>query len=98
MFFDLIEGDWNLLRQIPIPEKIWESGVRGEESPAQNPIYSGRKVLPLVSPAALVLCETDGESRQSIGGSKRSWSRRINDRIFLAAYTGRELVLYRMEV
>jgi hypothetical protein len=97
MFFTLIDGDWTFTRQIPLPEKIWEAGIGGEAPPALNPFYSGRGIVPLVSPAGLVLCETEGEIRQSIGGSKWSWSRRINDRIFLAAYTGRELVLYRME-
>jgi hypothetical protein len=97
LFYGLTGGDWKLLRQLPIPETIWEPGIQGEDIFALNPFYADWAAVPLVLPAALVLYETESGIWQSIGGMQRSWSRVINDRIFLAVYTGRELALYRME-
>jgi hypothetical protein len=97
MFYGLAGGDWKFLRQIPIPGEIGGGVINGEDVPALNPFYSDHPVAPLASPPVLALCETGTGTWQSITGIKRSWSRMINDRIFLAVYTGRELVLYRME-
>jgi hypothetical protein len=98
LFYGLAEGgDWELLRQMPIPRNVWEAGIEGENIPALNPFYVKPAVVPLVSPAFLALYETGTGTWQSITGTKRNWSRRINDRILLAVYTGSELALYRME-
>jgi hypothetical protein len=98
MFYGLTGGgDWELLRQMPIPADIWEPGIKGEDLPALNPFYFNSAVVPLASPAVLALCEAETGTWQLIAGIKRHWSRRINDRILLAVYTGREIALYRME-
>ncbi|MDR2029784.1 MAG: hypothetical protein LBP93_09655 [Treponema sp.] len=98
LFYGLAKGgDWELLRQMPIPENIWETGIKGEDILSLNPFYFKPSIVPLASPAGLVLYEAETGAWQSITGIKRNWSRRINDRILLAVYTGRELALYRME-
>jgi hypothetical protein len=97
MFYGLAGGDWEFLRQIPFPGKLWGEGIKGEDVFALNPFYSTQAVAPLASPTVLALCETETETWQSITGIKRSWSRMINSRILLAVYTGQELALYRME-
>jgi hypothetical protein len=97
VFYGLAGGDWEFLRQAPIPGSIWDEDIRGEEVPMLNPFYSAQPVVPLASPPAIVLCETETGIWQSIAGIKRSWSYRINGRVLLAVYTGRELALYRME-
>jgi hypothetical protein len=98
MFYGLAEGgEWKLLRQTPLPGKIGEAGIEGAELLTLNPFYIKPSIVPLVSPGLIALYETETGTWQLIPGIKRNWSRRINDRILLAVYTGREVALYRME-
>jgi hypothetical protein len=95
--FQFKNGNWELLRENPVPTAVPISVYQGEKNEILNPLYMENEIITMVSPEGLTIIDNENGGDQLVESDTHAWSRRINGVIFLAAYSENGITLYRME-
>jgi hypothetical protein len=96
-FFRFEGGNWELVRENPVPAAIPISFFQGEKNKLLNPFYMENEIIIMVSPDGFAIIDDENGGDQLVESDAHTWSRKINGVIFLAVYSENGITLYRMK-